>query len=162
MINAKQIRTLYNRYLELIKLEVEMFGVKPTEVRHLIGRLGEFYCALKVDGTLAHSPNQQGFDVVCQNGKRISMKTTAQKTGFIAISSKTINIVDDLMIIQYLDQTLSITTAMLKQRWKLLAAMSMLANLNLILQRQENLYPSTVDLRQTLTRQRSHPLNRKA
>ena len=107
MITTEQIRVLYDKYFELIKLEVEIFGVKPTEVRHLIGRLGEFYCALEVGGTLAHTPNQHGFDVVCKNGRRISVKTTAQKTGFVPISSKTVHVVDDLMIIQYLDGKLS-------------------------------------------------------
>ncbi|NOU41037.1 MAG: hypothetical protein HOO85_07185 [Methylotenera sp.] len=103
MISTEQIKILYDKYLELIKLEVNIFGVKPTEVRHLIGRLGEFYCALEVSGTLAHTPNQHGFDVICKNGRRISVKTTAQKTGFVPISSKTVHLVDDLMIIQYLD-----------------------------------------------------------
>lgn len=107
MITTEQIRVLYDKYLELIKLEVETFGVKPTEVRHLIGRLGEFYCALEVGGVLAHTPNQHGFDVVCKNGRRISVKTTAQKTGFVPISSKTVHVVDDLMIIQYLGGKLS-------------------------------------------------------
>jgi hypothetical protein len=107
MITTAQIKILYDKYLELIKLEVDTFGVKPTEVRHLIGRLGEFYCALEVDGTLAHTPNQHGFDVICKNGRRVSVKTTAQKTGFVPISSKTLHVVDDLMIIQYLDGELS-------------------------------------------------------
>lgn len=107
MIATEQIRILYDKYLELIKLEVEAFGVKPTEVRHLIGRLGEFHCALEVGGKLAHTPNQQGFDVVCKNGRRISVKTTAQKTGFVPISSKTVYVVDDLMVIQYLGGKLS-------------------------------------------------------
>lgn len=70
MIATEQIRILYDKYLELIKLEVEIFGVKPTEVRHLIGRLGEFYCALQVGGTLAYTPNQHGFDVVCNDSNR--------------------------------------------------------------------------------------------
>jgi hypothetical protein len=108
MIANEHIKVLYEKYFELIKLEIETFGVRPTEVRHLIGRLGEFYCALKVEGTLAHAPNQHGFDVVSKDGRRISVKTTAQKTGFIAISSKTIHLVDDVMIIQYLNGELSV------------------------------------------------------
>lgn len=108
MISSDQIRVLYDRYLELIKLEVEVFHVKPTEVRHLIGRLGEFHCALAVEGTLAHMANQQGFDVIGKDGRRISVKTTAQKSGFVPISSKTIDQVDDLMIIQYANGELSI------------------------------------------------------
>ena len=53
MIATEKIKLLYNKYLELIKLEVEVFGVKPTELRHLVGRLAEFYCALQVEGSLA-------------------------------------------------------------------------------------------------------------
>lgn len=101
MITAAQVQHLYDKYLELILLETIEFGVKPTEVRHLIGRLGEFYCALQVGGTLAHVPNQHGFDVVCAKGRRISVKTTAQTTGFVPIGKATLDKADDLMIIQY-------------------------------------------------------------
>ncbi|MNF95289.1 hypothetical protein D3C85_1139910 [compost metagenome] len=108
MITADRIKQLYDKYLELIQLEIAEFGVKPTEVRHLIGRLGEFYCALQVGGTLAHVANQHGFDVTCHNGRRISVKTTAQKSGFVPIGKTTIDKADDLMIIQYRDGVLSI------------------------------------------------------
>lgn len=108
MIPSARIRHLYDKYLELIRLETLEFGVKPTEVRHLIGRLGEFYCALQVGGTLAHLANQHGFDVVCRNGRRISVKTTAQATGFVPIGKATIDKVDDLMIIQFRNNELSI------------------------------------------------------
>lgn len=103
MITAAQIKQLYDKYLELIQLEIEEFGVKPTEVRHLLGRLGEFYCALQVDGTLTHLANQHGFDVICSKGRRISVKTTAQTSGFVAIGKSTISQVDDLMLVQYRD-----------------------------------------------------------
>jgi len=106
MITPDHIEKLYNKYLELIRLEIVEFGVKATEVRHLIGRLGEFYCALKVNDTLAHLTNQHGFDVVC-SGRKISVKTTAQTTGFVSIGKSTINKVDDLMILQYKDGELS-------------------------------------------------------
>ena len=108
MITADRIQQLYDKYLELVRLEIVEFGVKPTEVRHLIGRLGEFHCALQVGGTLAYLANQHGFDVVCRNGRRISVKTTAQTTGFVPIGKATIDKVDDLMIIQYRDGELSI------------------------------------------------------
>lgn len=84
-------------------MEIKVLGVAPTEARHLIGRLGEFHCALQVGGTLAHTPNQHGFDVVCRNGRRISVKTTAQASGFVAIGKTTANLADDLMVVQYLE-----------------------------------------------------------
>ncbi|MEZ9330615.1 hypothetical protein AB4525_15005 [Vibrio breoganii] len=102
-LSLENIKELHDKYLQLIKFEVEQLGVKPTEARHLIGRLGEFYCALTVDGTISHVVNQHGFDVLSPSGRRISVKTTAQKTGFVRISSKTLNNVDDLMVIQFVD-----------------------------------------------------------
>ena len=106
MITLEQIEILYQKYSDLVKLEISEFGVKPTEVRHLIGRLGEFYCALKVSGKLSHKANQHGFDVLSKSGKRISVKTTAQTSGFVAISSKTIHLVDEIMILQYINNEL--------------------------------------------------------
>lgn len=96
-----RIQELHDRYLELVKLEVEVFGVTATEVRHLIGRLGEFHCALYVGGMLSHFANQVGFDVVSPSGRRISVKTTAQKTGFVRIGASTLEHVDDLMVLRY-------------------------------------------------------------
>ncbi len=101
MMTLEQIKHLYDEYLNLIQLETIEFGVKPTEVRHLIGRLGEFYCAIKVNGQLAHEPNQHGFDVISADGERISVKTTAQTTGFVTISPSTLDKVDKLMVLQY-------------------------------------------------------------
>ncbi len=91
-----------------MQLEVEELGVKPTEVRHLIGRLGEFECALLVKGVLAHLPNQHGFDVVAANGRKISVKATGQKSGFVAIAKSTVHHVDDLMVIQYQNAKLEV------------------------------------------------------
>lgn len=98
---------LHDRYLDLLKLEVDVLGVSPTEARHLIGRVGEFHCALQVGGTLAHTTNQHGFDVVCPRGRRISVKTTAQGSGFVAIGKTTASLADDLMVVQYLEGKLT-------------------------------------------------------
>ena len=108
MISSERINQLYIKYRELVELEVKEFGVKPTEVRHLLGRLGEFYCALKLDGTLAHEANQHGFDVIDKSNRKVSVKTTAQKTGFVPINISTVNKVDDIMIIQYIENELHI------------------------------------------------------
>lgn len=108
MISRDQIKILYEKYLDLIDLEIKEFGIKPTEVRHLIGRLGEFFCALETNGTLAHTANQHGFDVISSNGRRISVKTTAQITGFVPISANTLDKVDDVMILQFKDGSLNV------------------------------------------------------
>ena len=49
------------------------WGVPPTELRHLIGRIGELYAALITNGQMATEVNQQGYDVVSVNGERISV-----------------------------------------------------------------------------------------
>lgn len=108
MLTKDKIEILYRKYLEILELEILEFGCKATEVRHLLGRLGEFYCALKTNGTLAAEVNQHGFDVISEDGKRISVKTTAQTTGFVAINKKTLDKVDDLMILQYVNNELQI------------------------------------------------------
>ncbi len=107
-MNNEQLKVMYEKYMDIVKLEVEQFGCKPTEVRHLIGRLGEFHCALQVNGKLAHEANQHGFDVISENDRRISVKTTAQKSGFITINPNTVHKVDDLMLIQFSDFKLEV------------------------------------------------------
>lgn len=107
-LSADKIKALYEKYLDLIRLEIVEFGVRPTEVRHLIGRLGEFYCALTVEGSLSSTANQHGFDVISKAGRKISVKTTAQQSGFVKISDSTLAKVDDLMLIKYQDQSLTV------------------------------------------------------
>lgn len=72
MITQDRIQQLFDKYFELIRLETVEFGVSATEVRHLLGRLGEFYCALELEGTLAHLTNQHGFDVICRSGRKVA------------------------------------------------------------------------------------------
>lgn len=108
LLTKERLLQLRNQYLSLVQLEVEELGVKPTEVRHLIGRLGEFECALLVGGTLSHISNQHGFDVVAANGRKISVKATGQKSGFVAISKSTLHHADDLMVIQYRNAKLEV------------------------------------------------------
>lgn len=106
-LTRERLQQLYNQYLSLIRLEVEEFGVKATEVRHLIGRLGEFHCALELGGQLAQTANQHGFDVECGSGRRVSVKTTAQKGGFVSVGQSTLAKVQDLMVVHYSGGALS-------------------------------------------------------
>ena len=108
MIDNSKLKSFYDKYLEILKLETQELNCKPTELRHLIGRLGEFYCAIKTNGKLASTPNQHGFDVISKKGKKISVKTTAQKSGFVSINKKTMNLFDEIMIIQLIDLELKI------------------------------------------------------
>ena len=100
-LNQQHIEKLYQDYLELLEVEMNLLGCKPTELRHLIGRIGEFKCALLTNGQLSSVPNQHGFDVIAENGRKISVKTTAQISGFVTINSKTVDLVDELMLIQF-------------------------------------------------------------
>lgn len=103
MKEKEKIESFYNKYYEILKLEILELGCKPTELRHLIGRLGEFYCVINTNGKLAHTPNQHGFDVIAENGKKISVKTTAQKFGFVSINKNTTEMFDKLMVLQFED-----------------------------------------------------------
>ena len=94
------IKTLLEKYLEIVKFETQL-GFKPTEIRHLLGRIGEFYCALKSDGRLATQSNQRGYDVISGDGRKISVKTTAQQTGFISFNINTLSLTDDIMIVHF-------------------------------------------------------------
>jgi len=100
--NIEMISRLYEEYSEILRVEMNLLNCKATELRHLIGRIGEFICAINTNGELAKVTNQQGFDVV-SNGRRISVKTTAQIHGFIKVNQNTFNQFDDLYVIQYMD-----------------------------------------------------------
>ncbi len=101
-IGISQIQKLYENYMEMLRFEMNVLGCKATELRHLIGRLGEFYCVLYTNGELARVTNQHGFDVI-KDGRRISVKTTAQDNSFISINKNTFDQFDDLFVIQYKD-----------------------------------------------------------
>ena len=100
-LSLRQIERLLAEYTHILKLETTEFGCKPTETRHLVGRLGELFCASRIGGTLATRVNQSGFDVVASDGRTISVKTTAQRSGFVPIKAATLDRADDLMILQY-------------------------------------------------------------
>ncbi|MEY8742641.1 hypothetical protein AB9M62_24575 [Bacillales bacterium AN1005] len=99
-ISKEQIENLYNEYNKILRYEMNILNCKPTELRHLIGRIGELICAIKTNGSLSRQTNQHGFDVI-SNGRRISVKTTAQNNGFITINKNTFEDFDDLYVIQY-------------------------------------------------------------
>lgn len=107
-MTTSQIKELYEKYHQIIIWETETLGCKITELRHLIGRLGEFYCAIYVEGTLAQKTNQHGFDIIDKKGRTISVKTTAQKSGFVSINKATLHKVSDLMFLQLKDNQISI------------------------------------------------------
>lgn len=107
-MSVAQLERLYEEYMRILELEVRAFGCAPTETRHLIGRLGEIFCARHVGGQLVRQVNQAGFDVVASDGRRISVKTTAQKRGFVSFNERTATLADDIMVIRYANDAFSI------------------------------------------------------
>jgi|SRR5690625_3576931 len=107
VIGTSQIKKIFEDYLEMLRFEIHVLGCKATELRHLIGRLGELFCVLHTNGVLARVTNQHGYDVI-SNGRRISVKTTAQKSGFISINKNTFDQFDDIFVVQYTDDDFQI------------------------------------------------------
>lgn len=105
-LSVNQLHNLFEKYNEILKYEMTVLECKPTELRHLIGRSGEILSALQTGGILAKETNQHGFDVL-QDGKRISVKTTAQTSGFVSININTFDQFDELHVIQYINDDFS-------------------------------------------------------
>jgi len=78
------------------------WGVPAAELRHLNGRIGELYVALITNGQMATEVNQKGYDVISQNGERISVKTTTMDggTGHIPFNPKTLDQVDRVFVLR--------------------------------------------------------------
>ncbi len=47
--------------------------------------------------------NKEGFDIIAADGRRISVKATAQKAGFVSLNAATLDRADDLMLLRYDD-----------------------------------------------------------
>ncbi len=84
-----------------LKREIS-WGIPPTELRHLCGRIGELYAAIITNGRMATEVNQKGYDVVSADGEHISVKTTAQtgSGGHIAFNSNTLAFVDRVIVLR--------------------------------------------------------------
>ena len=100
-ISKDQIIKLYENYNQILRYEMSLLNCQPTELRHLIGRIGEFLCAIHTNGSLSRQTNQHGFDVI-SNRRRISVKTTAQTNGFITVNQNTFAEFDDFFVVQYI------------------------------------------------------------
>jgi hypothetical protein len=94
-------------------LERELqWGVPPTELRHLCGRIGELYAAIITNGRMADAVNQQGYDVVSALGERISVKTTAKMDsgGHVAFNPSTLAQVDRIIVLRVNTEEMQIET----------------------------------------------------
>ncbi|PJA33936.1 MAG: hypothetical protein CO187_00760 [Zetaproteobacteria bacterium CG_4_9_14_3_um_filter_53_7] len=90
------------------------WGVPPTELRHLSGRIGELYAALITNGQMATDVNQHGYDIVSSAGERTSVKTTAMmgSSGHISFNSNTLAKVDRVIILRINTDEMQIETLM--------------------------------------------------
>nr|WP_206054809.1 hypothetical protein [Nitrosococcus wardiae] len=88
------------------------WGVPPTELRHLCGRIGELYAALITNGQMATEVNQKGYDVVSGDGEKISVKTTAMmgSGGHVNFNSNTLEIVDRIIILRVNTEEMQVET----------------------------------------------------
>ncbi len=103
------------------------WGVPPTELRHLCGRIGELYAALISNGQMASEVNQKGYDVVSSTGERISVKTTAMmdSAGHISFNVNTLNHVDRIIVLRMNTAEMQIETLLDEP---LAAALEMMSN----------------------------------
>jgi len=88
------------------------WGVPPTELRHLCGRIGELYAALITNGQMATQVNQQGYDVVSADGERISVKTTATmgSGGHVFFNANSLESVDRVIVLRINSEEMQIET----------------------------------------------------
>lgn len=77
------------------------WGTNKGELRFITGRIGELYTAIMTNGQLATETNQEGYDVVSENGERISVKATTRSNGnhHFSFNSNTLNKVDRIVLI---------------------------------------------------------------
>lgn len=81
-------------------LEKEVaWGVSPSNLGHLTGRIGELYTAMVTRGQMALAVNQQGYDVVRAEGEHISVKTVTS-SNHVSFNVATFAAVDRVMIIR--------------------------------------------------------------
>src|SRR4051794_20294693 len=88
------------------------WGVPPTELRHLCGRIGELYAAVITNGQMAKKVHQEGYDVVSAQGQRISVKTTAMmgSGGHVSFNPNTLAHVDRVIILRVNTEEMQIET----------------------------------------------------
>jgi len=78
------------------------WGVLPSELRHLTGRIGELYAALITNGRMAEKSQQPGYDVVSKDGERISVKTTTMTANgsHVSFNVNTLSQVDRVIVLR--------------------------------------------------------------
>jgi hypothetical protein len=83
-------------------LERELnWGVKPANLSHLCGRIGELYACVITNGQMALAVNQKGYDVAAGSGERVSVKTTTRRLPCqMHFNAKTLTLVDRVIVLR--------------------------------------------------------------
>lgn len=78
------------------------WGTNPSELRHLMGRIGELYVAMYTNGNMAANVNEKGYDVVTKDNERISVKTIIMSSGqrHVSFNRTTLDFVDRVVILR--------------------------------------------------------------
>ena len=88
------------------------WGVNPAVLKHLTGRIGELYAALITNGQMALGTHERGYDVVGEDGERISVKTTTMLagSGHVSFNANTLGLVDRVIILRINIEEMQIET----------------------------------------------------
>jgi len=81
-------------------LERELsWGVQPSSLSHLTGRIGELYAAMITRGQMALATNQVGYDIVTAGGEHVSVKTITSST-HVTFNEATFSHVDRILVLR--------------------------------------------------------------
>lgn len=102
-LGQKEMISSLSKLLDWLEQE-NSWGTNRGELRFIVGRIGELYAAIMTNGEMAVETNQAGYDVISENGERISVKaTTSQEPAHhFNFNSSTLEKVDRVIII-YVD-----------------------------------------------------------
>ncbi|SEK65794.1 hypothetical protein SAMN05216382_0867 [Sphingomonas palmae] len=99
MLSQTQIIRSLGEALGWLEKELD-WGAPLAGLRHLTGRIGEFYAAMLTRGRqMAGAVNQRGYDVVGFDGERIAVKTVTS-SGRATFNPRTLTLVDRIIVLR--------------------------------------------------------------
>ncbi|SEN40834.1 hypothetical protein SAMN04488003_11564 [Loktanella fryxellensis] len=97
-ISQAQIIKSLREALSWLERELS-WGVQPSSLPHLTGRIGELYAAMITRGQMALATNQLGYDIVTARGERVSVKTITSST-HVTFNQATFGLVDRILVLR--------------------------------------------------------------
>lgn len=100
IITQKDMIHSLSKLLDWLEQESN-WGTNKGELRFITGRIGELYTAIMTNGQMATETNQEGYDVVSENGERISVKATTRnsRNHQFRFNSNTLDKVDRIILV---------------------------------------------------------------